>query len=94
MNFKTKESAYSFRNCISPIIVMSPHAGTNYSESFMSQTNLSLTELRASEDFYVNKIINSECNKCTFLSANFPRVFVDVNRSPLDIDPDMLKKIN
>ncbi len=70
---------------------MSPHAGTNYSKHLMSQTNLSLKELRASEDFYINTIIGTKQNKCTVLSANFPRVFIDVNRSPLDIDPDMLK---
>ena len=35
---------------------MSPHSGTNYSNSFMSQTKLGLRELRFSEDIIVEYI--------------------------------------
>ena len=92
MIVKESENVFSLKDCKSPIILMSPHSGTNYSKSFMSQTNLSLRELRSSEDIHINAIIGSKQNKCSVISANFPRVFIDVNRSPLDIDPDMLKK--
>ena len=87
-------NAFNYVNRQSPIIVMSPHSGINYSHDFMQQTSLSLEELRESEDCHVNRIFANFSDKYSSLTANFPRVFVDVNRSPLDIDPDMWLKNN
>ena len=87
-------NAFNYVDSQSPIIIMSPHSGINYSNYFMQQTCLSLEELRESEDCYVNKIFDKSSYKYSSITANFPRVFVDVNRSPLDIDPDMWLKNN
>ena len=89
-----KKNPFSFSINSSPVLAMSPHSGSNYSKHFMQQTCLSLHELRESEDCHVNEILDSKSKKYSTLTANFPRVFVDVNRSPLDIDPDMWKKNN
>ncbi len=89
-----KKSPFSFNINSSPVLAMSPHSGTNYSKHFMQQTSLSLSELRESEDCHVNKILDVKSKKYSTLIANFPRIFVDVNRSPLDIDPDMWEQNN
>ncbi len=73
----------------SPIIIMMPHSGRNYEKKFLNQTNLSINSLRDSEDAYVDKIFFSSLSNFSYIKANFPRIFVDVNRSPLEIDPLM-----
>ena len=82
-----------FKNCSyesyvrdSPIVIMAPHSGRNYDKCFLKQTNLSIQDLRGSEDAYVDKIFFSNLGDFSFIKANFPRIFIDVNRSPLEID--------
>ena len=71
---------------ISPLIIMSPHSGRNYESSFLNQTKVCLKELRKSEDSYIDLIFKESHLDFNFIKANFPRIFVDVNRSPLEID--------
>lgn len=73
----------------SPIIISIPHSGRNYEKKFLNQTNLNINDLRRSEDAYVDEILFLNLNNVSFLKANFPRIFVDVNRTPLEIDPFM-----
>jgi N-formylglutamate amidohydrolase len=70
----------------SPLIIMSPHSGRNYESSFLNQTKVFLKELRKSEDSYIDLIFKESHLDFNFIKANFPRIFVDVNRSPLEID--------
>jgi len=74
-----------------PIIISIPHSGTNYSRDFLKNILLSKKELEYSEDNYVDKILDKTLNNnFSFVKANFPRSFIDVNRNPLEIDPLML----
>ena len=78
-------------NNLYPVIISVPHSGKEYSESFLNSTQLNKYELEFSEDRYVDillsKILN---NNFTFIKANFPRSYVDVNRHPFEIDPLMI----
>ena len=77
----------------SKLFIMVPHSGRNYEKKFLKLTKVRFSELRKSEDCFVDLIFKDLTLKFNFLSANFPRIFVDVNRSPLEIDINMWKNI-
>ena len=74
---------------ISPLLLMVPHSGRNYDEIYKKQSNLLLSELRKSEDSYIDLLFQERFLDFNYLKANFPRIMVDVNRSPLEIDLSM-----
>ena len=74
-----------------PIIISIPHSGTLYSNIFLKNILLSKKELQFSEDNYVDKVLNKALSQdVSYVKANFPRSFVDVNRSPLELDSLMI----
>jgi len=78
-------------NELLPIIISIPHSGSVYSENFLKNILLKKKELQYSEDNYVDKILGKTLNNnLSYVKANFPRSFIDVNRSPLEIDPLMM----
>ena len=78
-------------NTLLPIIISIPHSGTIYSQLFLKNILLNIKELQYSEDNYVDKVlIKALSNNISYVKANFPRTFIDVNRSPLEIDPLMV----
>lgn len=73
-----------------PVIFCSPHSGRQYPESFLKMTALGLNTLRYSEDAYVDHLFASVSELgAPFLVAHFPRVYVDPNREPFELDPAM-----
>ena len=78
----------------SPLLIMTPHSGRNYDKKFLKYISLNLNEIRNTEDFCVDKLFSPALNKFSFLNAKFPRVFIDTNRSPLEIDADMWEDNN
>ena len=73
---------------------MLPHSGRQYENIFLEQTKLKINTLRETEDAYLDKILLDKFSNISFIAANFPRIFIDVNRSPLEIDENMLEKNN
>ena len=71
------------------LLINSPHSGRNYLDFTKHYSKLSLNELRKSEDTYIDLLFDCKFLKINFLTANFPRIFVDLNRSPLELDPSM-----
>ena len=79
----------------SPIIFSFPHSGTAYKETIKDQTKLENNALRASEDFYVDKLFSKLLdNETYFIKADFPRSYVDVNRDSKEIDRKLFLDIN
>ncbi len=73
-----------------PLVLASPHSGRVYPTTFVSQSALSALELRASEDAFVDQLFAAGPNLgVPLVSARFPRAYVDVNREPWELDPDM-----
>lgn len=73
-----------------PLVVASPHSGRLYPEDFVARSRLPLTRLRSSEDAFVDEIFAAApALGAPLLQARFPRVFVDVNREPYELDPAM-----
>ena len=74
-----------------PVIYNSPHSGRIYDGNFLRQSALSFKEIRISEDFYVDTLLDSVVDYGAFLlEASFPRSFVDVNRAASDLDQNLI----
>jgi len=74
----------------SPLILASPHSGRIYPEEFVKQSCLAEIVLRQSEDCFVDRLVAAAPKLgVPLLSALFPRVFVDPNREPTELDQDM-----
>lgn len=75
-----------------PAVLASPHSGSNYPPEFVAGAQLKFPGLRRSEDCYVDELFGSAPRKgLPLVRALFPRVFIDPNREPFELDPDMFE---
>lgn len=73
-----------------PFVFASPHSGRIYPQSLLAESRLSPLALRRSEDAYVEELFAGVVDTgAPLLAACFPRVLVDVNRAPSELDPAM-----
>jgi len=72
-----------------PLVVDSPHSGTAYPADF--DAAVPVTRLREGEDTFVDELYaDAPAAGATLIAARFPRVYIDPNRSLLDIDASLL----
>lgn len=72
-----------------PIVVDSPHSGTEYPDDFGSC--LDPVRLRGGEDTFVDELwADAPRHGATLIAARFPRAYIDPNRTLDDIDPALL----
>jgi N-formylglutamate deformylase len=72
-----------------PLVLDSPHSGTQYPEDFAPA--VAMDELRRAEDAFVDELYGAGPSLgATLLAANFPRSYIDPNRSLLDVDTSLL----
>ncbi|MEQ8333708.1 N-formylglutamate amidohydrolase [Nisaea sp.] len=77
-------------HCTSPLVVASPHSGRIYPKDLLDATRLGLLDLRSSEDSFMEQVLEGANDAgAPLLTALFPRVYVDVNREPFELDPAM-----
>jgi N-formylglutamate amidohydrolase len=73
-----------------PLIFASPHSGRRYPAELLADARVSLISLRRSEDAYVDELFaGAAAHGAAVLSANIARAYVDLNRDPGELDPDM-----
>jgi N-formylglutamate amidohydrolase len=73
-----------------PLILASPHSGSDYPADFVAASRLDPLALRRSEDSFVNELFAAATSLgAPLLSARFPRAYLDVNREPYELDPAM-----
>jgi N-formylglutamate amidohydrolase len=73
-----------------PVVFASPHSGRTYPQDLMAASRLGLMSLRRSEDAFVDEIFSGAAHAgAPLLCASYARAYVDLNRDPLEIDPDM-----
>lgn len=73
-----------------PLVFSSPHSGTDYKEEFLKASLLNAQELRRSEDSYVDELFEfAPYHGAPLLRALFPRAYIDPNREPYELDPEM-----
>ena len=74
-----------------PLVLSSPHSGRNYPASFLAQTRLCTHQLRQSEDCYIDQILAPlTASGIPIIAANFPRIYLDLNRAPDEWPPEAL----
>jgi N-formylglutamate amidohydrolase len=72
-----------------PLVLDSPHSGEHYPDDFDHAPPRDV--VRQAEDTHVARLYRSAVALgATLLEANFPRAYVDANRSLADIDPELL----
>ena len=73
-----------------PLILASPHSGSDYPAEFVAASRLDPLALRRSEDSFVDKLFGAAPSLgAPLLSARFPRAYLDVNREAYELDPTM-----
>ena len=73
-----------------PLVFASPHSGRRYPAGFVAESRLDALTLRASEDAYVDELVNAAPRLgAPLIAARFPRALLDANRDPWELDPEM-----
>lgn len=73
-----------------PLVFASPHSGAFYPPEFIEASKLDPLHLRRSEDAFMHEIFAAATTYgAPLIAANYPRAFVDPNREPYELDPDM-----
>ena len=75
-----------------PLVLASPHSGAEYPPDFVAGSPLGPLELRRSEDSFVDELfLGAQALGVPLLRARFPRAYVDPNREPFELDPEMFE---
>lgn len=75
---------------LTPFVFCSPHSGRIYTEQFLAHSRLDPLALRRSEDYYVDELIGAAAALgVPLIAARFPRAYLDVNREPYELDPEL-----
>jgi N-formylglutamate amidohydrolase len=76
-----------------PLVLASPHSGTDYPADFLAAARLDPLTLRRSEDTLVDELFGAAPRLgVPLLSARFPRAYLDVNREAYELDPGMFSE--
>lgn len=76
------------------VVFASPHSGRYYSSAFLERSVLDEMSIRSSEDAFVDQLVEvaPSCG-APLLSAVWPRAYIDLNRSPDEFDPGLIKGV-
>ncbi len=78
----------------SPFVFNSPHSGQHYPKSFLNASRLDKFTLRKSEDSFVEELFDHVSQYgAPLLHAHFPRAYLDVNREPYELDPELFSDV-
>lgn len=73
-----------------PFVLCSPHSGRVYPRRFLSRSRLDPLTLRKSEDGFVDELFAGAADGgAPLIAARFPRAYLDVNREPYELDPEL-----
>ena len=76
-----------------PVVFASPHSGHHYPAVFRQASRLDPLTLRRSEDAFIDEIYETAPKHgAPLLKARFPRAYVDPNREPWELDPNMFSE--
>jgi N-formylglutamate amidohydrolase len=77
------------------VVFASPHSGRSYFDSFKTASILDDVTIRSSEDAFVDQLFESaQTFGAPFLVATAPRAYLDLNRSPEELDPALIEGIS
>lgn len=73
-------------------VFASPHSGSNYPPEFIAASRLDAWTLRKSEDSFMDRLFGmAPDHGAPLLRALFPRAYIDPNREPFELDPEMFE---
>jgi N-formylglutamate amidohydrolase len=73
-----------------PFVLCSPHSGSVYPAVLRSASRLDGLALRKSEDCFVDELYAGVAALgAPLIAARFPRAYLDVNREPYELDPEL-----
>ena len=74
-----------------PFVFCSPHSGRHYPPEFLAISRLDPKTLRRSEDCFVDLLFYPVAKLgAPLISARFPRAYLDLNREPYELDPELV----
>src|SRR5262245_23019224 len=75
---------------LAPVVFCSPHSGRICPKSFLEASRLDAQTLRKSEDCSVDELFEPVVGLgAPLIAARFPRAYLDVNREPYELDPEL-----
>jgi N-formylglutamate amidohydrolase len=78
------------REQLAPVVFCSPHSGRVYPKRFLESSRLDPHTLRKSEDCFVDELFEPVVALgAPLIAARFPRAYLDVNREPYELDPEL-----
>jgi N-formylglutamate amidohydrolase len=82
------------REQTTPFVLCSPHSGRHYTQYFLDQSRLDPLTLRKSEDYCVDELFACAAELgAPMLAARFPRAYLDANREPYELDPELFDDV-
>ncbi len=87
-------SVFSPQDLCSAAVFASPHSGSDYPEHFLQETILDNQRIRSSEDAFVDQLFSAAPDYgAPLLTAKKPRAYLDLNRSPEELDPALIEGV-
>jgi N-formylglutamate deformylase len=71
-----------------PLVLASPHSGRHYPAALLAGSRLTLAQLRRAEDALVDALLEGIAG-VPVLAATHARCWIDLNRRPDELDPEM-----
>jgi N-formylglutamate amidohydrolase len=76
-----------------PLIFASPHSGRRYPRDLVASARVGMGSLRRSEDAFVDELFaGAAAHGAPILAAAVARAYVDLNRDPSELDPEMFSE--
>ena len=77
---------------LTPVVVASPHSGRHYPAAFLRASVLDERAVRSSEDAYMDDLVcAAPALGAPLIAAEYPRAWIDLNRSPDELDPAVVE---
>ncbi len=79
---------------VSPVVLSSPHSGRVYPPELVASLCVAPAALRPLEDGPTDKLAEHACGSgAVLIAALLPRAYVDLNRHPEELDPDLVPDV-
>ncbi len=76
------------------VVFASPHSGRDYPASFLRRAVLNASEIRSSEDAFVDQLFEAApSHGAPLLTANAPRAYLDLNRGADELDSALIEGV-
>jgi N-formylglutamate amidohydrolase len=79
---------------LTPVVVASPHSGRHYPLEFLRASMLDERSIRSSEDAFMDRLVAAAPGLgAPLIAAQYPRAWLDLNRSPEEMDPGVVEGV-